>query len=138
MNHAMQIRVSEHPAGRVVLHLLALRRDGLWRWHGRAIRREFMRRSKPAGQARLRSVTLVLEAPEARDVWFSGEFNGWSSNALPLLRQANGVWSITIALPPGRYQYKFVADGQWLHDPTARENVPDGYGSFNSVLEIRA
>jgi len=44
---------------------------------------------------------------------------------------------MTIAVRPGRYQYKFVADGQWLHDPKAQENVPDPHGSLNSVIEVR-
>ena len=33
--------------------------------------------------------------------------------------------------------YKFVVDGNWTHDPNARENVANEHGSLNSVTEIR-
>ena len=102
MNHAPQIKLSEHPAGRVVLLLLALRRDEQWRWHGRAICREVMPgRSKPADAPLLSSVTLGLDAPSAAEVWFSGEFNSWSSTALPLLWHEN--WPLLLSpLSEGR------------------------------------
>jgi hypothetical protein len=43
-----------------------------------------------------------------------------------------------LALPPGLYQYKFVVDGQWLPDPNAHAFAPNGFGTVNSVIEIRA
>ena len=46
-------------------------------------------------------------------------------------------WEATLALQPGRYEYKFVADGEWLHDPNAQENLPNPHGSLNSVMEVR-
>lgn len=49
-----------------------------------------------------------------------------------------GRWETTLSLRPGKYQYKFVADGQWIHDPNARENVPNAHGSLNSVVEVRS
>ena len=48
-----------------------------------------------------------------------------------------GRWEVPLALRPGRYQYKFVVDGQWLHDPNARENLPNQHGSLNSVIQVR-
>jgi 1,4-alpha-glucan branching enzyme len=52
-------------------------------------------------------------------------------------RQADGHWEASLALPPGRYQYKFVVDGQWLPDPNAHELIPNDFGSLNSVMEVR-
>jgi 1,4-alpha-glucan branching enzyme len=52
-------------------------------------------------------------------------------------RRGDGQWETTLALEPGRYQYKFVVDGKWTHDPNARENVTNEHGSLNSVIEIR-
>jgi len=60
----------------------------------------------------------------------------WSPDATPLKQQHAGRWQTPLALEPGRHQYKFVADGQWLHDPLARENVSNGHGSLNSVVEV--
>jgi 1,4-alpha-glucan branching enzyme len=48
---------------------------------------------------------------------------------------ANG-WELHAILPPGRYEYKFIADGEWLHDPMAAENVRNEHGTLNSVLLI--
>jgi hypothetical protein len=83
-------------------------------------------------------VAFVLHAPKATRVSVCGEFNRWSPDASPLKQLEDGRWQTTLALQPGRYQYKFVADGQWIHDPQARENVPNEHGSLNSVIEVRA
>jgi 1,4-alpha-glucan branching enzyme len=66
----------------------------------------------------------------------SGEFNQWSADATPMIRQGDGAWKTTLALPPGRHQYKFVVDGHWMPDPNAREQVADGFGAVNSVIEV--
>jgi len=83
------------------------------------------------------NVSFVLHAPQAREVSICGDFNNWEPQATPMKRQEGGRWGSNLALRPGRYQYKFVADGQWMHDPNARENVPNQHGSLNSVIEIR-
>jgi 1,4-alpha-glucan branching enzyme len=51
-------------------------------------------------------------------------------------RPDNGRWEKRITLSPGRYQYKFLVDGKWIHDPVARANVPNDLGTLNSVLEV--
>lgn len=52
-------------------------------------------------------------------------------------RHNDGHWEATLALAPGRYQYKFVADGEWIADPAAQKSVRNEYGSLNSVIEVR-
>jgi len=37
---------------------------------------------------------------------------------------------------PGRYEYLFVVDGQWLPDPNAKESVANPFGGRNSVLRV--
>ncbi len=85
-----------------------------------------------------RNVVFVLPEPNAKRVSLSGEFNGWSPNATPMKRQQDGRWEATVDLAPGRYQYKFVVDGQWIPDPHAHENVWNQHGTLNSVVEVRA
>ena len=94
---------------------------------------------KAAGSAtsKTRNCTFVFSGPNAKRVSVSGEFNGWSPDATPMKRRSDGQWETTLALKPGRYQYKFVVDGNWIHDPNARENVGNEHGSLNSVTEIR-
>jgi 1,4-alpha-glucan branching enzyme len=74
--------------------------------------------------------------PHAERVAVSGEFNGWSTDTTFLKKQKDGLWETTLALPPGRHEYKFVVDGQWIPDPKARQQASNGYGTLNSVLEV--
>jgi 1,4-alpha-glucan branching enzyme len=72
----------------------------------------------------------------AKEVFLAGEFNHWSSTATPMRNDEYGKWSIGLPLPPGKYQYKFVADGKWLYDSANPDAVPDGMGGKNSVLTL--
>jgi hypothetical protein len=81
-------------------------------------------------------VSFVLPEPNANRVSLSGEFNGWQPDTTPMKRNANGRWETSLSLVPGRYQYKFVVDGQWIPDPLAEENVLNPHGTLNSVIEV--
>lgn len=84
------------------------------------------------------TVRLSFLAPEAKQVSVCGDFNDWDPDATPLKPAKDGHWETKLILRPGRYLYKFVADGEWLHDPNAPENVANEHGSLNSVLEVWA
>ena len=67
-----------------------------------------------------------------------GDFNDWSPNK-HLLNDENkdGIWTATLRLEPGRYEYMFILDGQeWVPDPEAYRYVRDGFGNKNAVIEI--
>ncbi len=50
----------------------------------------------------------------------------------------DGIWTITQKLPAGRYQYKFVIDQvNWKEDPNNPNRTNDGFGGFNSLLDVR-
>jgi len=83
-------------------------------------------------------ITFVVVDLGAKQVSLSGEFNGWSPNATLMNRHPDGHWETTVDLAPGRYQYKFIVDGQWIPDPQAPENVWNQHGTLNSVVEVRA
>lgn len=83
-------------------------------------------------------VIFLLNAPAASDVRLAGEFTAWNTAPLYLARNSDGVWATKITLQPGRYEYKFIVDGQWISDPQCAQSVPNGYGSVNSVAEIKA
>jgi len=82
-------------------------------------------------------VRFVFYAPGARTVAVAGTFNQWDPHASPLaLTAAPGVWTTTLALPPGQHQYAFLVDGaHWIADPAAPA-VDDGFGRRNSVLAV--
>jgi 1,4-alpha-glucan branching enzyme len=82
-------------------------------------------------------VTFSLDRSGAQEVYLCGDFNQWSPTSLRMIRQgASDRWAKRLTLAPGRYQYKFVVDGKWVHDPEASENVSNQHGSLNSVVEV--
>ena len=83
-------------------------------------------------------VTFVLLEPGAKQVCLCGEFNDWASDAMPMTRYGDGHWETTLALTPGRHEYKFLVDGNWKHDPLARVNVWNASGTLNSVAQVWA
>jgi 1,4-alpha-glucan branching enzyme len=84
---------------------------------------------------REKTIEFRLHMPQARTVCIVGTFNNWDTKKTPMQRDATG-WKATVPLAPGRYEYRFVADGQWLSDPNARESVGNDFGSTNSVLVV--
>ncbi len=83
-------------------------------------------------------VSFALLEPNAKHVALCGDFNGWSPSTMPMKRDKDGQWVRTVALAPGRYNYKFVVDGQWMPDPQAHESDWNYHGTLNSVIEVRA
>ena len=91
----------------------------------------------PTAANQLIEVRFMLSAPNARAVTLVGDFNDWRSDDLTLSDpDHDGVWTLTLPLPPGRHAYQFVVDGgEGRPDPNAVA-VPDGFGGQNSVLTI--
>jgi 1,4-alpha-glucan branching enzyme len=83
-------------------------------------------------------VRFELVAPDAERVALAGSFNAWNDRATPFVRNAaSGMWTVTLALPPGEHQYLFVVDGnRWIPDPAAHAQVQDEFGQTNSVLVV--
>jgi len=82
-------------------------------------------------------VRLVLVRPDAQSVSVAGDFNGWNPAETNLQRSDDGIWTVTLPLRPGRYEYMFIVDGkQWIADPLATEETVDGFGSRNAVLDV--
>ena len=42
------------------------------------------------------------------EVGIAGSFNDWHPNVTPMIRLNDGKWAKELALPPGRYEYRFV------------------------------
>ncbi|MEZ4647680.1 MAG: alpha-amylase family glycosyl hydrolase [Candidatus Eisenbacteria bacterium] len=82
-------------------------------------------------------VLFQVAAPGAKDVFLAGSFNSWSADSQRMSDEDHdGVWTTSLPLSPGTYQYKFVIDGNWKEDAAAASFVDDGFGGKNSVLEI--
>ncbi|NTW25530.1 MAG: hypothetical protein HGA37_12600 [Lentimicrobium sp.] len=70
---------------------------------------------------------------KASYVYLSGTFNNWSTMQLPMQKTNNG-WEIRLRLAPGRYLYKYIADGKWISDPNNLQKERDGQSGYNSIL----
>ena len=81
-------------------------------------------------------VVLELVNPAAKQVCVAGSFNNWQPERTPLKLSGSGRWSGDLKVGPGRYEYLFVVDGQWVSDPAAKESVPNSFGSRNSVITV--
>ncbi len=81
-------------------------------------------------------IHLQFTHPTATTISVAGTFNDWRPGATPMIAMGNGTWAKDLALPPGSYEYRLVADGEWLPDPAARKSVPNPFGGVNSVLEV--
>jgi 1,4-alpha-glucan branching enzyme len=90
--------------------------------------------SAKAQERHVNRVSFELVKADAQKVCVAGSFNQWQPEQTPLVPIGNGRWVGDLAVQPGRYEYLFVVDGQWLPDPNAKEMVQNPFGGQNSVL----
>jgi 1,4-alpha-glucan branching enzyme len=95
-----------------------------------------MAKAKSEKKIRLQKVTFSFESDKAREVFLLGDFNNWDTSAHPMNNDGNGIWKITVMITPGKHEYKFLADGQWIEDPRNALACPNSFGTYNSVLNI--
>lgn len=95
-------------------------------------------RKKPAKSTKKTEETFKLEAPQAALVSLAGSFNEWDPTAILLEPEGDGMWSCTLAIEPGEYEYRFVVDGVWCDDPANSLRRPNGFGTENCVLIIES
>jgi len=83
-------------------------------------------------------ISFSLYSTKVKKVNIAGTFNNWSMTADPLYdREGSGMWTIVLPLPPGKYEYKFIINGdEWLPDPANPTTTDDGFGGYNSVISV--
>ena len=75
----------------------------------------------------------LLPRGSATRVAIAGDFSEWQPR--PLRRRVDG-YSLSLALPPGTYQYKFIVDGAWIIDPDNNQWALSPIGTMNSVVVV--
>jgi len=80
-------------------------------------------------------ITFKCQAGDASRVHLVGSFNHWNPNATPLKKTLKGHWSVTLTLPYGKYEYRYLIDDQWFTDPDT-PHVTNEFGSENSVIIV--
>lgn len=81
-------------------------------------------------------VVFKLDAPPDAEVYVAGTFNNWNSTAIHMADNHKGTYTATVLLPPGRYEYKFIVNGEWRNGPDNHEQTPNTLGTTNSVLLV--
>ena len=109
----------------------------------------FVKRRLPPPTQTTDGVRFVFYAPSARVVQLMGSWpeNNWGAGQAQTGSflvgamtdpTSSGVWQRVEPLPPGRYQYKFLIDRvNWKEDPNNPNRTDDGYGGFNSIIDVR-
>lgn len=85
--------------------------------------------------ARAETVAISIHAPAAREVYVAGAFDPYWQKRHALTKTAGGRWTLALDLPPGRYEFQFMVDGQWRHDESL-PMIPDAFGGYNNVLIV--
>ncbi len=86
----------------------------------------------------MQKIKFTYEPPISgeRNVFLTGDFNDWNSSALKMSYK-NGVFQLDLLLESGKYQYKFIVDGNWISDQKAKYFVDDGFGGNNSQVVVK-
>jgi 5'-AMP-activated protein kinase regulatory beta subunit len=92
------------------------------------------------------AIEFSCHAPHAKAVFVAGTFNDWKTDAAPLHRESssdNGDWDVSLLLPSGHHEFKFVVDGQWGCEPGCEHEfigcpkcVANPFGTMNRVVDV--
>lgn len=88
----------------------------------------------PLQKVNKKAVTFTYSG-KAKEVKTKGEFNAWNAAASEF-KNEDGVFSLSLLLNPGNYQYLFVVDGKEIRDPSNNDSIDNGAGGWNSLLKI--
>lgn len=73
---------------------------------------------------------------DVKEVIVTGTFNGWNPEGYTMQKK-DGVWIFPIHLQPGKHLYKFIVDGEWIHDPYNPLYESNEHLTYNSILWMR-
>ncbi|CAI0386768.1 unnamed protein product [Linum tenue] len=77
------------------------------------------------GTELLRNAYITLPT-EASEVFVAGSFDGWATKR-KMFRSATCIFSLFLKLYPGKYEIKFIVDGNWKVDPLRPVVQHSGY-----------
>lgn len=86
-------------------------------------------------KAAKKKVNFEYFAPGAKKVEIAGTFNDWKP--APLKKSNEGKWSGSLDLQLGKYEYRYLVDETWQNDQRPVECVPNNFGSWNCVVEVK-
>jgi len=87
-------------------------------------------------QDELQTVVLTFADTDIDELYIAGDFNDWIPDFQVTTEHQGGLIKKILRLPPGRYQYRLVINGNWQKDPYNTEQVMNEYGETNSILNV--
>lgn len=81
-------------------------------------------------------IPFSLTAPTAKTAQLAGDFTGWAQSPVTMKKLKSGVWQAVVSLAPGRYEYRFLVDGQWADDPGCNLRQSNQFGGENCVCLV--
>jgi 5'-AMP-activated protein kinase regulatory beta subunit len=78
--------------------------------------------------------TVIVYSHGGNSVQLEGSFDNWTQRHM--MQRSGKDFTLVKLLPPGVYQYKFIVDGLWRHDPN-QKSMFDDQGNINNVLEVQ-
>jgi 1,4-alpha-glucan branching enzyme len=91
---------------------------------------------KNSSKKKTKKIQFSLTADTATSVSLVGEFNNWNPDADPMQKDENERWIKIKMLPPGKIEYKFWVDGEWVQDPENLRTCPNCFGTQNSIVKV--
>lgn len=71
-------------------------------------------------------------------IQIAGQMNNWVPSMTPdLTLNDKGIYSVTMHLSPGTYLYQLMIDGDQNHDNSNPNKVDNGFGKYNSILQVK-
>ncbi len=98
--------------------------------------RSFFAPDRYSAKKMTKPVNFVCVAPEAKQVFLTGDFNGWARTANLMQRQPDGAWLLQVQLHHGHHRYCFVVDGKPILDPRAQGVARDNQGERVSLIAV--
>ncbi len=81
--------------------------------------------------------TFNPQGKSFKKVQIAGQMNDWTPSRMPdLILNDKGLYEITLNLSPGSYLYQMLIDGDQNHDTNNPNKVDNGFGKFNSIMQI--
>jgi hypothetical protein len=83
------------------------------------------------------SLSFAFKGPPGETVSVGGTFNGWDPFMYELKEGPAGIYTLTIPLPPGKYEYVFFHRGQRYLDPYNPNRIYSKDGKAASEIVIQ-
>lgn len=107
-----------------------------WEKSGKAPMKKMQEEKKAPLQNRI-GTRFAFHAPSASSIKVVGNFNNWTpTDDCQMKKEKSGMWSKTLDLEPGTYQYKFIIDEVWVEDKTNPKSIDSPFGGRNSIIKV--